>query len=91
MKALALRQVEALVPLARARGVSVVARSSRGFVAALRRAGSVARLPERWKRKRRGFIARHAAQARRRGERLRGPGGRMSRRALALAMWAARL
>ena len=84
---LTLRQVEALIPAARAAGVSSVARSGRGFVAALRRAGSVARLPAEWQARRLAFIARHRAQQVTRGER-RWPAGVPTRRDLALAMWA---
>lgn len=80
-----LAQVEKWVPEARKRGVSKVARSGGGFVAALRRAGSVSKLPEAWKRKRQAFIARHMAQGRK--EAL-WKNGRPSRRALALIMWA---
>ena len=80
-----LAQVEKWIPEATKRGVSKVARSGRGFVAALRRAGSVSKLPENWKRKRQAFIARHMAQGRK--ERL-WKDGRPSRRALALIMWA---
>lgn len=87
-RTLSLREVERLVPLAARRGVSAVARSERGFVAALRRAGSVARLSPYWKRRRAGFVARHTAQARMRGENVRDRQGRLTRRALALAMWA---
>lgn len=87
-RALSLRDVERLVPLAAARGVSTVARSPRGFVAALRRAGSVARLPPAWRERREAFIARHVAQAEGRGERWTEADGSPTRRALALAMWA---
>lgn len=80
-----LSQVEKWVPEARKLGVSKVARSGRGFVAALRRAGSVSKLPEAWKKKRQAFIARHMAQGRK--EAL-WKNGRPSRRALALIMWA---
>jgi hypothetical protein len=43
-------------------GVSEVARSPRGFLTAYKRAGSPSKLSENWKRKRRGFIARHGKQ-----------------------------
>jgi hypothetical protein len=52
---------------------------------AYQRAGSFARLPERWKKKREAFIKRHMAQGR--NEQL-WKGGQPSRRALALLMWA---
>lgn len=72
-------------PLARQKGVSKVARSSGGFMRAYQRAGSFARLPERWKKKREAFIKRHMAQGK--NEQL-WKGGQPSRRALALLMWA---
>lgn len=43
-------------------GVSKVARSSRGFLSAYKRAGSPSKLSEEWKQKRRNFIKRHMAQ-----------------------------
>jgi len=81
-------------PLARSRGVSQVARSQRGFMRAYERAGSFARLPDQWKRRREAFIKRHMAQVRKRGEQLWKPNTsgipQPSRRALALLMWAYR-
>src|SRR6056297_1352881 len=74
-------------PMAARKGVSKVARSSRGFMRAYQRAGSWAKLPESWKRKRNAFVARHMAQVRQNRERL-WQGGQPSRRALALIMWA---
>lgn len=71
--------------LARQKGVSEVARSSRGFMRAYQRAGSWKNLPEAWKRKRNAFVARHMAQGKK--EQL-WKGGTPSRRALALIMWA---
>lgn len=83
-----LAEVERWVSLARRLGVSVVARSPRGFVAAYRRAGGDPdRLSAAWRRERRGFIARHVGQMQARGELVREE-GRPTRRALALAMWA---
>jgi len=67
------------------RGVSQVARSSRGFMRAYQRAGSWGNLPEKWKRKRNAFVARHMAQGK--TEKL-WKNGKPSRRALALIMWA---
>ena len=87
-RALSLRQVEAYVPLAEQLGVSTVARSSRGFLAALRRAGSVAALSVEWRRKREAFIARHMAQVEARGEALWDDEGNPTRRHIALIMWA---
>jgi hypothetical protein len=72
-------------PMAAKLGVSKVARSSRGFMRAYQRAGSFAKLPEKWKRKREAFIARHMAQGKK--EQL-WKNGKPSRRALALIMWA---
>jgi len=78
--------------LAKARGVSQVARSGRGFMRAYQSAGSWSKLSDAWKRKRDGFIARHMAQVRSKNERLwvRNKSGTMvpSRRCLALIMWA---
>jgi hypothetical protein len=71
--------------LAASRGVSAVARSTRGFMRAYQKAGTWARLPDAWKRKRDAFIARHMAQGK--SERL-WKDGKPSRRALALIMWA---
>jgi hypothetical protein len=85
---LSLAQVEKYVPLARERGVSEVARSSRGFVTALRKAGSVSALPEKWQRRRDAFIERHMAQVHAHGEALNEPDGTPTRRHLALIMWA---
>lgn len=83
-----LATVERYVPVAAAGGVSAVARSSRGFVAAYRRAGGRwQHLPDAWIVKRENFVTRHLAQARQNGERLRTAEG-YSRRGLALLMWA---
>ena len=75
-------------PLAEALGVSEVARSSRGFLAAYESAGGrPERLSEWWRRRRDNFVARHVAQAKARGE----PwwrDGEPTRRHLALLMWA---
>lgn len=88
-RTLSLREVERLLPLAAARGVSAVARSPRGFVAALRRAGAVSKLPLHWQARRAAFVRRHVAQAAYRGEPA-WPDGVPTRRDLALAMWAYR-
>lgn len=45
-------------------GVSKVARSRRGFLTAYKRAGNPNKLSEKWKQRRRAFIARHLAQYR---------------------------
>lgn len=73
---------------ARRRGVSKVARSATGFLAAYKRAGGVPeRLSEAWVRKREGFIARHMAEAQKNLESF-ALGKRLTRRHLALIMWA---
>jgi hypothetical protein len=72
-------------PMAAKRGVSKVARSSRGFMRAYQRAGSWAKLSPEWKAKRNAFVARHMAQGK--SEKL-WKNGQPSRRALALIMWA---
>ena len=74
-----LRVVEKFVPLAEELGVSEVARSPRGFLTAYRKAKTFAKLPEEWKRKRQGFIARHMELL---------DGDQPTRRHLALIMWA---
>jgi hypothetical protein len=77
-----------LEPLAEARGVSKVARS-RGFTRAFAMAGGdPERLDDAWKARRRAFIARHVAQAKRGREVWWSPGGEPTRRHLALVMWA---
>lgn len=86
---LALSLVETFEPLARRQGVSTVARSPGGFLAAYRRArGAWRRLPAAWIAKRAGFIARHMAQLEGRNEPLVDEDGMPTRRHLALIMWA---
>jgi hypothetical protein len=76
------------LPVARSKGVSRVARSPRGFLRAYAKAGwSGRRLPERWRRRREAFIARHMAQVKKRREPLF-KAGKPTRRHLALIMWA---
>jgi hypothetical protein len=88
MKWLSLATVRKYEPMARALGVSEVARSSRGFLTAYKRAkGDPAKLPTEWHAKRSAFIARHMAQVRSRKENL-GTKDFPSRRHLALIMWA---
>ena len=71
------------------RGVSDVARSRRGFLTAYRRAGGdTDRLSEYWQVRRDGFIARHMAQVRERGEPIFEDSGEPTRRHLALIAWA---
>jgi hypothetical protein len=77
--------------LAKAKGVSAVARSSRGFMRAYEKAGTWARLNPWWKARRNAFVARHMAQVRQNREKLWKPDKsgnlRPSRRCLALLMW----
>ena len=73
---------------AKKRGVSEVARGPGGFLPAYKRAGTAADLPDYWKDKREGFIARHMAQVEERNEPLWNTDGRPSRRHLALIIWA---
>lgn len=88
-RALPLSIVEAYVPLARKLGVSKVARSSRGFLAAYRKAGGkLSNMSEAWRRKRDGFIVRHLAQVNARREPLLLDNDLPTRRHLALIMWA---
>lgn len=76
-------------PEARRRGVSVVARSARGFLTQYKQAGgNPARLSPYWRRRRDNFVKRHMAQAMVRGEELVDARGKLSRRHLALVMWA---
>ena len=85
---LELEVIEAYVELARALGVSEVARSRRGFLAQYRAAdGDPDGLPDIWRRRRNGFVARHKAQLDDRGEPLF-VDGLPARRHLALIMWA---
>jgi hypothetical protein len=78
--------------LAKAKGVSAVARSPRGFMRAYEKAGTWARLDPWWKNRRNAFVARHMAQVRQNGEKLwkKDKSGKLqpSRRCLALLMWA---
>lgn len=86
---LSLRLVDDFEPIARRRGVSKVARSPRGFLAAYRGArGDVRRLPVDWIIQRDRFIARHLAQLEGRGEPVVDEDGMPTRRHLALIMWA---
>jgi hypothetical protein len=71
----------------KAEGVSVVARSPRGFLTAYKKAGSYSKLSPKWKRRRDGFIARHMAQVEKNREPLR-KNGKLTRRAGALIAWA---
>lgn len=73
---------------ARQRNVSEVARGPAGFLPVYKRAGTPARVPPYWRKKREAFIARHMAQVEQRNEPLWELDGRPSRRHLALIMWA---
>ena len=85
---LSLRLIDQYMSAARKLGVSVVARSPRGFMTAYRRAGGDPdRLSEHWARKRDNFVARHMAQVKAHGEPL-WQDGVPTRRHLALIMWA---
>ena len=89
MRYLSLACIARHEPAMRARGVSTVARSPRGFLTAWKRAGGdVAKLSPYWRRRREGFIARHMAQMELRHEPPRGAGGAPTRRHLALIAWA---
>ena len=86
---LPLHLIQRYVALARARGVSTVARSPRGFLTAYREVnGHAARLSDAWRQRREAFIARHLAQLEQRGEPILGADGKPTRRHLALIMWA---
>lgn len=88
-KFLPLSTVEKFVPLMERFGVSEVALSSRGFLAAYRRArGRSANLTADWWQRREAFIARHEAQRVQRREPLYVKGGQLTRRHLALIAWA---
>jgi len=77
------------VPAMRHADVSAVARSPQGFLTAYRRAGGDPdALSDYWDTRRAGFIARHMAQVRKRGELLFDAAGEPTRRHLALIAWA---
>jgi len=85
---LSLEAIDRHLSRMRALGVSKVARSSRGFLAAYRRAGGDPdRLSDRWDARRDAFIRRHMAQVRLRGESI-WRDGQPTRRHLALIAWA---
>lgn len=81
-------------PLARRRGVSQVARSSRGFFSAFKRAGGrlshMGKDPHSgqvWSTRRKGFLKRHMAQLVKDQEPLFLANGEPTNRHLALIMW----
>jgi hypothetical protein len=85
---LPLSVINAHTSLARRLGVSEVARSSRGFLTAYRRAGGDSnRLSDYWANRRDNFVKRHMAQVKKHGESL-WRDGQPTRRHLALIMWA---
>lgn len=85
---LGLDAIDRHVPRMRKLGVSKVARSSRGFLSAYRRAsGDPDQLSDEWDMRRDAFIRRHMAQVRARGE-LLWVDGQPTRRHLALIAWA---
>lgn len=86
---LPLELIEAFVPEMRARGVSTVARSARGFLPQYRRAGGDPdRVSDAWADKRAAFLARHLAEAKANGEPWFDADGAPTRRHLALVAWA---
>ncbi len=86
---LSLAQIDRHLPEMERLGVSEVARSPRGFLAAYRAAGGDASaLSPAWRSRREGFIARHMAQVRMRDESLVDGRGNLTRRHLALIAWA---
>jgi hypothetical protein len=89
-KFLSLKVVEKFVPLMERLGVSMVARSPRGFLSAYRKAtGRSDSLTSYWWQRREAFIARHEAQRLQRGEPLYDEdSGCPTRRHLALIAWA---
>lgn len=96
-KWLPLDEIEPWIPLMRKWGVSAVARSTRGFLPAYRRAdGDEAEMRRRtprgrhesWWQRRNAFVARHMAQVRASGEALWTSDGLPTRRHLALIAWA---
>lgn len=80
MKYLTLNQIREYEQEAKELGVSEVARSSRGFLTAYKKAkGNPSRLSKEWRVRRNAFIARHLAQYK---------NNPTYRRRLALIMWA---
>lgn len=76
-------------PMAKAMGVSEVARSRRGFFPQFKAVGGrFAQLDPWWRNRRNNFVRRHMAQVKAHGEKLVDSKGRPTRRHLALIMWA---
>lgn len=75
--------------MAKARGVSEVARSKAGFFTQYKKVGGrFAQLDPWWRNRRNNFVKRHMAQVRAHAEKLVDSKGRPTRRHLALIMWA---
>ena len=86
-RSLSIKTIESFRKVAQRLGVSKVARSKRGFMTALAKAGSVAKLSPKWQLKRINFIKRHYAQLKKNKEPLF-KNGLPARRHLALIFWA---
>lgn len=84
---LSLSTVLKFEPLAKQRGVSQVARSSRGFLTQYKRTGQLM-LDPWWRNRRNNFISLHMAQLIDNDEPLFKDDGTPTRRHLALIMWA---
>lgn len=88
-KWMSLSLAEKFEPMAKALGVSEVARSKRGFFAQFKDVGGrYAQLDPWWRDRRNNFVKRHMAQVRARSEKLVDADGMPTRRHLALIMWA---
>lgn len=83
-----LSDIEPAIPLMKKLGVSVVARSSRGFLTHYQESGNQRDVDLFWAQRRNGFLARHMAQVQVRGESLWDAKGNPTRRHLALIAWA---
>jgi hypothetical protein len=88
-KYLPLSIIRKFEPLMKDQGVSVVARSSAGFLTAYKRSSGLANgLSDHWIAKREAFLARHMAQLIANDEPLYGKEKMPARRHLALIAWA---
>jgi hypothetical protein len=88
-KFLPISTIRKFEPLMKDQGVSIVARSPAGFLAAYKRdQGNGKRLTAHWIAKREAFIARHMAQLVANDESLYGEDKLPARRHLALIAWA---
>lgn len=88
MNLVSYKKIEKYIPEMERRGVSEVARSSRGFLSYYSK--SPTKLSPEWKLKRENFIKRHLAKALKDGEDLTlySDPAKCSRRTLALLAWA---